>query len=195
MLTFNPIGHIYTLNGDALPSVTGVLPYRDWSNGDGRVRDIGSAVHSMLYLLNIDDLDETSLDDTLRGYLDAYLDCQAHNSITGIGDYKTGAPHPCNGLQLAAYRELWVNGCAADGTPLKHIVQGYEVKAYHPVYKYAGTIDIINTAGSSNPDLFTVFLKANGKWQITMHSMEHRKNLSIFLSFLTTHNFKKEHNL
>lgn len=98
-LAFDPALHVYRLNGIVVPSVTQVLRdsgyvdfYRDLSRkiaegelspSDGvyalaqrgrrliEARDRGSRVHSALHFLLEDDLDNESLDEETRGYLES----------------------------------------------------------------------------------------------------------------------------
>lgn len=82
-LTFEPLSHVYTLDGRVVPSVTGILRYAgliDFSSIPGPVlekaRARGSVVHSAVHYFNENDLD---LDAFFRdfpdwtGYLEAWL--------------------------------------------------------------------------------------------------------------------------
>jgi hypothetical protein len=74
-LNFDRDQHIYSLGDRILPSVTeilkgaGVVNDRWWTEA-GRWR--GSQVHAACWYDDQDDLDESSLDPVLRGYVDAY---------------------------------------------------------------------------------------------------------------------------
>jgi len=62
--------------GEVLPSVTGILKSEGYIDGDwyteaARIR--GTYVHKICHLHNIGDLDETTVDETLVGYYEAYL--------------------------------------------------------------------------------------------------------------------------
>lgn len=98
-LRFEPEQHVYTLNGAVVPSVTQVLRaagyvdfYRDLARkiaegelapGDGTyaliqrgrrlldARDRGQRVHNAIHFLLEDDLDDASIDDETRGYLES----------------------------------------------------------------------------------------------------------------------------
>lgn len=77
MLTFDEASHTYTWDGIKIPSVTTVLsPLVDYSMVHPEVlergRQLGSAVHRMTELYDLDDLDETSLQPVMLKYLDAW---------------------------------------------------------------------------------------------------------------------------
>lgn len=74
-VTFDADRHVYTYQGRALPSVTGILKqegfintafYDDWS------REKGSYVHQAIEYELTGELDEESLDDEIRPYLSAF---------------------------------------------------------------------------------------------------------------------------
>ena len=78
--TFDPIGHLYTIDGRPVPSVTqvlsstGILP--SFSMVDKvlleRKRQIGVALHAALHYLQQGDLDESTVDERVKPRLDAY---------------------------------------------------------------------------------------------------------------------------
>ena len=98
-LQFDPVQHLYRLNGIAVPSVTTVLRqagycsfYRDLTEkiAEGLLspadavyaliqrgarlqaaRDRGQRVHAALQYMLEDDLDDTSIDESIRGYLES----------------------------------------------------------------------------------------------------------------------------
>lgn len=77
MIHFDPETHTYTLNGERLPSVTQILkPIYDFSAVPAgvlrRAAEYGTAVHKTVELYLKDDLDEGSLDDALKGPLEAF---------------------------------------------------------------------------------------------------------------------------
>src|SRR4030065_483721 len=72
MFKFIKKTHKYYCGDIELPSVTSVLPYSFFGNDSEYNRDRGSKVHDMLYLYNMNDLDEDNLDTTLAKYLEGY---------------------------------------------------------------------------------------------------------------------------
>jgi hypothetical protein len=80
--------HEYFLDGVQTPSNTQVLRDNGLVRFDGvppfileAARRRGSAVHALAHFDNENDLDETSVDDIYRGYLDAWRRCKAEKQI------------------------------------------------------------------------------------------------------------------
>jgi hypothetical protein len=135
-LTMDPETHVYTLGDQVLPSVTeilrgsGVVNDRWWTDA-GRWR--GSAVHNACWYDDQNDLDESTLDPALRGYVDAYrkfrqetgfvatdIETPLYNDLLGyagtpdrigkihdkklcLPDLKSGAPSKVTRYQTVAY--------------------------------------------------------------------------------------------
>lgn len=82
-ITFDEARHVYTVEGCELPGITsrmkacGLIDDR-WLTEDSRHR--GTAVHLLTQLHDENDLDESSIDPALVGYLDAW---KAFRSETG----------------------------------------------------------------------------------------------------------------
>jgi hypothetical protein len=82
---FDKDAHVYTLGTQRLPSVTeilkgaGVIDDQWWTDA-GRWR--GSAVHAACWYDDQNDLDADSLDERLRGYVDAYRKFRAETGFT-----------------------------------------------------------------------------------------------------------------
>lgn len=77
MLTLDVATHTYRLDGEVVPSVTQILaPLYSFDRIPPDVLErksaIGVAVHSATELIDIDDLDESTVDPAIVGYLDAY---------------------------------------------------------------------------------------------------------------------------
>lgn len=137
--TFDPQTHQYAVNGRAVPSVTQVLDEaglvdKTWYTDQARTR--GDYVAQATALHDLNELNESSLDDALRPYLLAWskflLDSQfepeliEHRMFDRFGRYagtldrygllrgdspalidiKTGGEARWHGLQLAGYQEL-----------------------------------------------------------------------------------------
>ena len=138
---FDEDNHQYTVNGKKVPSVSRILrPLTDIIYGPidpevlRQAADFGTAVHACTELFDLDELDESSVTDAWRPYLDAYvlwkektkpeilhiedrLGCAKYSGtldricrIDGelwIIDLKTTAQiHKHVGVQLAAYEAL-----------------------------------------------------------------------------------------
>lgn len=141
-LIFQEEGHIYRLDGEILPSVTTVLKeaglYNFTFGGGVYHRDLGQYVHAAAEYLDSGDLDEETLDDTIKPYMEAYKKFKAeagfrirlneqrlyHKTYLYAGaidregdicgapallDIKTGGEQAVTAVQLAAYRLLLDN--------------------------------------------------------------------------------------
>lgn len=76
-IDFQEEGHVYTVDGKVVPSVTQVLePLYDWSGIPRRVLEVaaerGKAVHKACELHALGTLDESSLDEEVAAYLNGY---------------------------------------------------------------------------------------------------------------------------
>lgn len=189
MFTFDPKKHIYTLDGVEIPSVTSVLPYNFHGNATDWHKDKGHYVHEMVRLYNLNDLDEDTLDSQLTPYLDAYKKFRENYHGEGIVDVKSGMPQPADELQLAGYSLLVNEGWTEKGGTIS--IPAYEQILYHPIYQFAGTPDIVT--GTKNA--YAVYLNDNGTFRMVDHTKDLRRNIQIFLSFLTCHKWRKERGL
>ena len=190
---FDAETHTYYLDDKVMPSITQVLPY-DYPEDNGQMAK-GTAVHRMCYLFNIGRSDSDILTDSelipylqdtlFWMYLEAFKKFRQEHELNGVYDIKSGSPHPCTALQLAGQHLL-----STRGLPLREETV-FEMPMYHPVYKFAGTPDIV--AGVNQ--VYALYLKDTGKYTLVNHSKDLRKNTQIFLSFLTCHKWRKENNL
>jgi hypothetical protein len=139
-LTFDPVRHRYAYKGKPVPNVTTILQEARLVDLEGVSPEVlriagerGTDAHGACQLHDQDDLDEDSIDDTVRPYLTAWrkfraetnaeiqaVEQQVYNpawqyagtldrllAFAGrewIGDIKTGVPQRATGVQLAAYR-------------------------------------------------------------------------------------------
>jgi len=190
---FQSNGHKYLIDGNQWLSVTQALPYN--YRGDNTIAmKKGRYVHDMCRLYLLDDLDEESLSPILVPYLDAlkkFLHDSKGMGIEGLFDIKSGSPHPCVELQIAAYIELvnqwqvWIK--TECEMPL------LETPFYHPTYQYAGTPDIIS-GDLPVREGYALYLKDNGKYSLSPVK-DIRKNLETFLCFLRAEKWKHQKGL
>lgn len=181
--------HKYILNGKTLPSVTSLIPF-NYIGDNTYQMERGLYLHKAIELYHHDDLIEETLDEVLRPFFEAYKKFQKEcPDIQGIIDVKSGSPHPCNALQIAAYT-LLVN----EGTPIREIDKYpiYEVPHFHSTYGFAGTPDIVTEKPIKKG--YILYLKNDSTYRLE-EVKDIRKNINVFLSFLTCWKFKKEHNL
>jgi len=136
-MEFDESTHTYTVAGQVIPSVTEIIKKAGliddkWFNEFARER--GSAVHKAIEWHISGELDEESVDDICRPYLEAFKcftrdcnlriyrsECMVYSKIFGyagkfdlygrinrrrfIIDFKTGALQDCVGMQLRAYMQ------------------------------------------------------------------------------------------
>ena len=192
---FQPEGHKYLIDGNEWPSVTQVLPKTPFMKNNEEARLKGEYVHSMarLYLLN--DLNESTLDDVLKPYLDAlkkFLSDSKGMGIQGVIDIKSGAKVATVELQIAAYIELVCYGVTSDESRLEGPMH-LETPLYHPTYQYCGTPDIvIGDAIRDFKEGHALYLKDNGKYKLEPIPNV-RRNLETFLCKLTSYKWDREH--
>lgn len=113
-----------------------------------------------------------------------------------IFDFKSGVTHPTAELQLAAYIYLVKEGIGEDGKRFmdRENKTDFEVRLYHPLYGYAGTVDMVIDDGKQSVEGLILYLKDNGKY--SLKSIKNiRINFETFLCFLRTEKWKKEHRL
>jgi hypothetical protein len=150
MITFDPATHAYQIDGQTVPSVTTILKdmgFVDTSFFTDYARERGSLVHRIIHWHVTGELDEATIDDSFRGYFNAWLAFEKDtgfvsvetekplgsilhrfcgtpdhigmlNGSQAIIDCKTGAIYPHVGLQLAGY-EILRNEGIKDGGMLR----------------------------------------------------------------------------
>jgi len=101
---FSEADHVYTLDGNKLPSVTGLLTDQgiiDTKFFTVAGRDRGTAVHKALQFLDEGDLDTSTVDEDLDGYIAAYKRFKK----------ETGFVIDDNGIELSLYHPVhWFAG-------------------------------------------------------------------------------------
>lgn len=140
-LTFDEASHTYYLDGVIIPGVTTVLKQlmtfdRVPEDDLKRARELGTAVHKVTELYDLDTLDYNTIDPVLGPYLEAWkkfrhdekfnpfmIEKRTYHPIHRYGltpdrggfyrddptmvDIKSGAEYPTVGPQLAAYQEAY----------------------------------------------------------------------------------------
>lgn len=190
-LVFQEEGHIYTLGDLVLPSVTTVLKEAGLYNfnfGGGEYHmDLGKHVHSATEYLDNRELNEDTLDDTIKPYIEAYKKFKAEagfkvrlneqrlhhdtwlyagtvdreGDICGTAalvDIKTGGEQLVTAVQLASYRMLLDN-------------KGHECRR-----------------------AFSLHLKNNGTYTLK-EAKDYMLNRGIFLAALSLYKWKLQNNL
>lgn len=190
VLHFDEASHTYTVDGVVVPSVTQILaPLNDLSfikpDALQYKRDLGTAVHKATELHDLGELDEDSVADVVRPYLDAWIRLRRETKLEILGmekrvyhpahrycgtydrlvkfdgrrcmwDLKTGAMYPSYGPQTAAYKNA------------EEKESGKRIEGRH-----------------------TIELRDDGTYRI--HEMKDPDDWAVFLSCLTLYNFRNKH--
>jgi hypothetical protein len=193
---YNDERHEYTLDGRKLPNVTTIIENAGlvdttWYNEQALLR--GKAAHEAIKYLHDDDLDENSLDNVVKPFIEGLKLFNAQNpreiilfetpcyhrlylyagtpdefSIWNdepcVIDYKTGSMPKWAALQTAAYSDLLCNNMK--------VVQA-----------------IMKTKAKKMPRRYGLELKADGSYKL--HRFDNRNDFNVFLSALNINNWKE----
>lgn len=193
VLTFDPEKHVYRLDGEKLPSVTGVLePLNDFSGVPAdvlkRAADFGTAVHLMAKLHFDDQLDEDDLDENLAGCHKALKKWEKdHNPLEQ--EYQEGIIIDIksrellikkDSLQLSGYNLLW----QGTGRPAGIFIEEPRGSAKH---KLAGTPDILiaSPGALTIKDRRILVLRRDGTYDY--RSARHPQDDAMFKYMLENH--------
>jgi hypothetical protein len=186
MLNFDPATHTYTLNGDALPSVTTILQAGGLIDFTGinpdvlqRAADFGKCVHQATALDDMGDLDEQSLDPAIKPYLEAW------RSFRGVDD-----PIKFDCIEQALFHPTYQFAGTPDrisGDVIIDIKTGSIVPPWTGLQLAAYAI----LADLPTARRIAVQLKADGTYQI--HKYKDRKDRGTFLSCLNVYQWRQNH--
>ena len=184
MLDFDPINHTYRVDGVVVPSVTQVLKSVGLINFSGidaltlkRAADFGVAVHYACHLDDIDDLDESTLDDTLKPDLGAW------RAFKGPKD----DPMFFRQLETPIYSPVYQFAGTPDRISGQVIIDIKTGTTVYPVtaLQLAGYAVLADRPTARR---LAVQLKPDGKYQI--HEYKDRKDREIFLACLAIYNWR-----
>lgn len=190
-LTFDHDTHTYRADGKVVPSVTQLLaPLFDFSMVREEVMALaaerGSAVHKATELFDGDDLDETSLDPRLVGYLDAWKRFRDEAKFEPFDDgIEKPLYHPIYGYAGTPDRFGTLKGepCTLDLKTVSrlHAATAVQTAAYQQLGIKNGTPTSVRAS---------VRLKPDGTYELKRYSSA--KDWPMFLSLLTVHNWRNE---
>ena len=112
-LTFDEEKHLFTANGEVIPSVTTVLKRMGMTPDWSKISDIewyaqrGTYIHKATELWENGTLDEDSLDPAISGYVDAYKACRRDFPVKVIGQ-EVRLWHPV--LKFAGIIDMVIEG-------------------------------------------------------------------------------------
>ncbi|WP_440818176.1 hypothetical protein [Ralstonia sp. 22111] len=189
-LQFDPVGHVYTVGAQRVPSVTQILaPLVDYSQVPRtvleRARQLGSAVHRMTELYDLDDLDMDDLADELRPYLTAWIKFRAETGFVPETIEKR-LYHPALRFAGTPDRSGLINRRRAviDIKKMLYLgpVIGLQLAAYQELFEKNGT---------HVEDRYALGLRADGTYRLQPYT--DKSDWPVFLSLLTTRNWKEKH--
>ncbi|MCP3709763.1 PD-(D/E)XK nuclease family protein [Paraburkholderia sp. CNPSo 3274] len=186
-LLFDPVEHAYTVNGKRLPSVTQILaPLVDYSMVPRdvleRAQKLGTAVHRMTELYDLDDLDMDCLADELVPYLTAWIKFRAESGFVPETIEKR-LYHPSLRFAGTPDRSGLINGRRAVIDIKKMLtlgpVIGLQLAAYSELFAKNGT---------QIEDRYGLGLRADGTYRLV--PFKDKGDWPVFLSLLTIRNWK-----
>ncbi|MEM5294208.1 hypothetical protein VSR82_07680 [Burkholderia sp. JPY481] len=192
MLTFDPVGHVYTVGTRRVPSVTQTLaPLVDYSavpaNVLKRAQDLGTAVHKMTELYDLDDLDMDNLSDELLPYLTAWIKFRAETGFVPELIEKRFY-HPALGFAGTLDRTGLVSG-------RRSVIDIKKMLRLEPVVgvQLAAYKELCIKNGVDVQDRYGLGLRADGTYRLVPFT--DKGDWPVFLSLLTLRNFKEKHGI
>ena len=188
MLTFDPVAHRYTFDGKPVPSVTTVLkPLYDFGAIDQAVlaakAALGTAVHVATELDDADDLDEGSVHELVRPYLEAWRLFRRETGATVVTSEQR-VYHRVHRYAGTLDRVLSING-------VMHLT---DIKTSVEIHAGVGpqTAGYLAALGDKNiTQRAVVQLKPDGTFRF--NPLNDPNDMAVFMSLLTVHRFKERH--
>lgn len=188
---FDEQRHVYTLDGEPLPSVTQIIrPLHDFSAVPPdvlkRAADFGTAVHKTVELYLMDDLDENSLDPALTGCLDAFKSWLSDSPQFAREDPIIETPIYHDRLKYAGTPDLVYSEDTIDLKSRKYnpLTDPIQLAAYNAM------ICRVFFPGQKKRRAWVLELRQDGSY--TMSRAETKDALSRFRFLLDYHNMRKE---
>lgn len=192
-LTFNAERHEYRHNGSVVPSVTQVLgPLYDWSMVKEELLRLaaerGDAVHTATELDDLGDLDESSVDPAIAGYLEAWRKFRADTGF--VPDL----------IEQRVYHPLHRYAGTLDrGGMLGKRYALIDIKTSSQLHPATA----IQTAGYAAAHLarggrpfqtrHAVKLQADGRYSLSPSYTDQAGDFAVFLSLLTVARYREQH--
>ena len=189
--TFDPATHSYYRDGARIPGVTEVLReagmLTDHSRTDPFYAERGTLVHEAIALDLRGELDEESVDQEIRPYLESARMAYRQIDLTGgryLVDWKSGAIEPGHRAQIAAY--FYAVPALSPG-------RYYELQVYGD--GYGGTVDMVEFGNitAARPQPLLVSLATNPPKLELVHNL--RYHYDAFRGALCVYNWKRRERL
>lgn len=189
-LLFDEAEHAYTFDGARIPSVTQILaPLNDFKFVAPEVleykRQLGTAVHKATELYDEGDLDESTVADVVRPYLNGWIRFRAEKKFEILG-MEHRVFHPTHRYAGTYDRLIHMDGARG----ILDIKTGEQYPSYGPqtaAYKNA----VEQETGKRVPGRYTLQLRDDGTYRL--HEMKDPDDWAVFLSCLTLHRFRNKH--
>lgn len=189
-LLFDEATHTYTVGGVVVPSVTQILaPLNDLSFIKPEVlqykRDLGTAVHKATELYDMGELDEESVADVVRPYLDAWIRLRRELPFEILG-MEERVFHPAHRYAGTYDRQVLLEG--------KRCIFDLKTGAMYPSYgpqtaAYKNAVE--KMTGKRIEGRYAVELRDDGTYRL--HEMTDPEDWQVFLGCLALHRFKTKH--
>lgn len=190
---FNAERHEYTVDGQRVPSVTQVLrPLYDFSHVSPEVLaakgELGTAVHLACELDDADDLDEATVGESVRPYLDGYRLFKQHKATRVIATEQVVSHRLGYAGKLDLITEFDDARWLVDWkTPL---VISPAVALQTAAYVAALPPELAPPAGMKQKRA-ALQLKNDGTYKL--HEFSDPNDFAVFVSFLNVHTWKGKH--
>jgi hypothetical protein len=191
-LLFDPVEHAYTLGEKRLPSVTQTLaPLIDYSQVPKavleRAQQLGTAVHRLTELYDLDDLDTESLSQELMPYLTAWMRFRAETGfVPELIEQRYH--HPALNFAGTLDRTGLIGGRRAVIDIKKMLRLGPVIGVQLAAYK-----ELCIRNGVQIEDRYGLGLRADRTYRLV--PFKDKGDWPVFLSLLTIRNFKDKNGL
>lgn len=182
-LVFDAERHAYLLDGREIPSVTQILAAEgiiqgQWYTEEGRTR--GEHVHLALRYHDEGRLDEATVSDEIRPYLDAWKRFLAD---TGFIALEIERPFVHAALRYAGTpdRTGWMDG---DRTLSVLDIKTGSPEPWHALQTAAYAVGL----GKRTARRWSVYLRPNGAYRLVQH--RHLDDINAWLGLVSVHNWK-----
>jgi hypothetical protein len=175
MITFDPDTHTYTIDGQQVPSVTGILAdigFIDSQWFTDYARERGKLVHRIIHWHITGELDEDTIDPVLRGYFNAWL---AFEKDTGFVSTATEEP-----LGSEIYRFAGTPDYVGTMNGSEVLIDAKTGAAYPATQLQTAAYEILLNRKVKR---FSLHLTDSGKYKLVEH--KDRQDRGIFLAALS----------